>query len=51
MIFSNDTLNIVSGFWRFLTPFINIVKGVIINSFIFNHINIFLLKLLGHKNL
>ena len=30
----NNALNIVSGFWRFLAPFINIAKGVAINSFI-----------------
>ena len=34
MISFNNVLNTVSGFWRFLAPFINIVNGVAVNSFI-----------------
>ena len=45
VIFFNNTLNIVSGFWRFLALFINIAKGVTINSFIFNNISIFFVEI------
>ena len=30
----SDVLNTVSGFWRFLAPFTNIINSVTINSFI-----------------
>ena len=30
----SDALNTVSGFWRFLAPFINVVNGVAVNSLI-----------------
>ena len=42
---SNNTLNIINGFWHFLALFINIAKGVTINSSIFNNINISLIKI------
>ena len=34
MISFSDALNTVSGFWRFLAPFINIVNGAAVNSLI-----------------
>ena len=34
------TLNTINSFWYFLAPFINIVKGIAINSFIFNNTGI-----------
>ena len=30
----------VSGFWRFLAPFINVAKGVAVNSFISDDIGV-----------
>ena len=41
MISFNNALNIVSGFWHFLAPFINVAKDVIVNSFIFNDTGFF----------
>ena len=40
MIFFSDTLNTVSGFWRFLALFINVVNGVTVNSLIFDDIGV-----------
>ena len=46
MIFFNDILNTVSGFWHLLAPFINIINGVTINSFISDNINIIFNKII-----
>ena len=34
MIFFSNALNTVSGFWRFLALFTNVINGVTVNSFI-----------------
>ena len=46
MISFNDTLNIVSGFWRFLAPFISVAKGVAINAFIFDDTGVSFIKII-----
>ena len=46
MISFNNTLNIVSGFWRFLALFTNIVNGVTVNSFISNDTGIIFIKII-----
>ena len=45
MISFNDTLNIISGFWRFLAPFINVINGAAVNSFISDNISIIFIKI------
>ena len=45
MSFSN-ALNTVSVFWRFLAPFINIVNGVVVNSFISNNTGIIFIEII-----
>ena len=45
MISFSNALNTVNGFWYFLAPFINIINGVTINSFIFNNIGIILIEI------
>ena len=46
MISFSNTLNTVSGFWYFLTPFINIVNGAIVNSFISDNISIIFIEII-----
>ena len=36
----------MSGFWHFLAPFINIVNGVAINSFISDNIGIIFIEII-----
>ena len=46
MISFNDVLNTISGFWRFLAPFINVVNGVTINSFISDNIGVIFIEII-----
>ena len=45
MISFNNALNIISDFWRFLTPFINITEGIAINSFIIAHTGVSVIEI------
>ena len=45
MIFFSDALNIVSGFWRFLAFFTNIINRDI-NSFIFDNTSIIFIEII-----
>ena len=45
MIFFSDILNTVSGFWRFLALFTNVVNGVAVNSFISDDIGVIFVEI------
>ena len=46
MISFSNALNTVSGFWRFLALFINIINEVAINSFISNDTGIIFIEII-----
>ena len=45
MIVFSNVLNTVSGFWRFLALFINVVNGAVVNSFISDDTGVVFIKI------